>query len=149
MSSACRQRQSTNIIQELQMFCPKCRGEYVPGIAFCKRCKAELVNELPEIPQPPKLGPPAFAEMVPVAELTNQFDVAMIRGAMEGAGIDFNIRNEDLQSLIGAGFIGGTNAAVGPVYIDVRETDVTAAQQIIQEYFDRQKDSSEQTEKSG
>jgi hypothetical protein len=125
------------------MFCPKCRGEYVPGIAFCKKCNVALVNELPELPSTPKLGPPEFAEMVPVAELTSQFDVAMIRGAMEAAGIDFNIRNEDLQSLIGAGFIGGTNTAVGPVYIDVPKPDVKAAEEIVQEYFDRQKDGSE------
>ena len=28
-------------------FCPKCRAEYVEGIALCSNCQVELVNELP------------------------------------------------------------------------------------------------------
>ena len=29
------------------MYCPKCKGEFLEGFDFCKKCGVDLVEELP------------------------------------------------------------------------------------------------------
>jgi len=79
------------------MYCPKCKAEYVKGISHCPDCDVPLVKELPADLQFKKL------ELEVVFKTTKPAIIQMVRSILEDADIDYNIKSEGLQSILGLG----------------------------------------------
>jgi len=95
------------------MFCPTCGDEYQPGFDRCSDCGVALVQEKPELPEPP-------GDLVTVLETGSQSLVAVAGSILDGAGIPYIARNDRLQNLFGWGSIGtGFNLAMGMVRVQV------------------------------
>jgi len=92
--------------EEIFMFCPNCRNEFRDGFTHCKKCDKELIDILDPLPedQPVEYK---YVEMVTIAETSELFEIALIRGALESAHIRFNITNEFTQNLIATSALSG------------------------------------------
>jgi len=68
------------------MFCPKCKGEYIKGIAFCPECRVDLVDEL-------------IVEHVEdkVMELIDPVEVKFASDQIEAELVMNMLRNNDIQ----------------------------------------------------
>jgi hypothetical protein len=88
-------------IEEVWMFCPRCRAEYRPGFTRCSDCDVDLVDSL----EPKPAGPRPFAGDAPVVlgGFATAFEASIVRAALEDAGIESVIRCDDA---------GGTNPAI-------------------------------------
>jgi hypothetical protein len=78
------------------MICPKCKAEYVPGIAVCADCNVPLVDNLPEessVDSAQESGArgKGFREILIALNAT---DVALIKSILDGAGIDYYIKSD-------------------------------------------------------
>lgn len=62
----------------------------------------------------------------------NQAEFLVVESLLRAAGIQFMVKGEMLQGLIGAGQIGGNNIAV-PLEIHVLERDAAAALKLLQQ----------------
>jgi len=108
------------------MFCPKCRAEYREGISVCATCHVSLVNTLPDSPEPEGL------KIVTVYKTGNPAIIAFIKSLLEGDGIRFFVKGENIQDLYGAGRFGtGFNPIFGPVEIQVDEKDSERATELL------------------
>lgn len=82
-------------------------------------------------------GQPEFVELVTVAESGNQTLLLLVKSVLEGAGIPFYAKGEDLQHLFGVGQLAlGYNPIVGPVRIQVRQPDAARARKLLLEFLD-------------
>jgi hypothetical protein len=59
----------------------------------------------------------------------------LIKGALESAGIPYLAKDEELQSLFGAGLLGGFNPVTGTVKIVVEKGRAIEAKGIIEDLF--------------
>jgi len=72
------------------------------------------------------------SDIVTVFETGNAALVAMAKSLLDGAGIAYAVKNENLQNLFGGGVIGtGFNLVVGPVQIQVRRENLAAARTLL------------------
>jgi hypothetical protein len=87
-------------------FCPKCRSEYRPGFTECADCGVDLVDTLPDMPQPGELDLETF---VPLRSYPTRMHAEMVKEALTNEGIPAIIRGTEL---FGAGT--GLGSAVSP-----------------------------------
>ena len=89
------------------MYCPKCSTEYRESFSQCSECDVDLVHERPPKPEP------QYAELVAVFGGGSN-SAAVVRGFVEGAGIELWTREEGSHSVF---------PNLGPVEINVRVKD--------------------------
>ncbi|MDI6711969.1 MAG: DUF2007 domain-containing protein [Anaerosomatales bacterium] len=109
------------------MYCPQCRSEYVSGIAECPECGVALAEALPEPTR-------QQAESEPVVVFaTGRSDlIALAKSILMSAGIEFSVRNEEVQDLFGYGrFPGGSSILMGPIEISVAEEHASDARALL------------------
>ena len=68
------------------MYCPQCGCEYRDGFSECADCRVSLLAGTP----PQKTGDPAL-DLVVVLETNDSFQLALVKGLLEEAGIPFFI----------------------------------------------------------
>jgi hypothetical protein len=59
--------------------------------------------------------------------------MAFARSLLDGEGIDYTVRGENLQDLFGMGRLGGYNYVTGPAEIWVRADDAERARALLDE----------------
>ena len=77
------------------LFCPECSAEYTSDVSICADCQVELVPERP---------PEDAAEYIDwevVQEIPNEFVGNLIKGVLEGEGIDAVVRPHEISALGG------------------------------------------------
>ncbi|HMD68531.1 MAG TPA: DUF2007 domain-containing protein, partial [Chitinivibrionales bacterium] len=123
----------------LPLHCSSCGATYPKGVTRCPDCKKPLVtyksaDDLRE-------GRPEYldAEAVVVHETSHLPELVLIKGALEAAHIPYNAKGEELQSLFGAGLLGGFNPVTGTVKIEVEKRRADEARQIIEDLFGNNK----------
>ena len=70
------------------MFCPNCRTEYREGFTVCADCHIDLVDALPEKPEP------EFIDFKEVLTTYNPGDVAFIKSLLESEEIQYFFKGE-------------------------------------------------------
>jgi predicted nucleic acid-binding Zn-ribbon protein len=109
------------------MFCPRCGDEYQQGIERCPDCGVALVLELPKDPEPSPFQP------VTVLTTGDPLRIEMVKAALDSAGIDYWVRGQGLQDLMGGGRLGtGYSVAFGPARVDVDPENEADARRIIE-----------------
>jgi hypothetical protein len=74
------------------------------------------------------------SDFVTVFETGNAALIAMAKSLLDGAGIAYIVKGENLQDLFGGGVIGtGFNLVVGPAQIQVQREDQEAARDLLAE----------------
>jgi hypothetical protein len=108
------------------MYCPSCGEKFDWTVTECPECGVELVETRP--------GPPAD----PSIELTTVFSsgdpalIALAKSLLEAEDIEYFIRAEAVQDLLGWGRIGaGYNIATGPTEFVVRDDDAERARELL------------------
>ena len=76
-------------------FCPECGAEYTADVSICADCQVELVLE-----RPPE-DTAAYIEWEAVQEIPNEFVGNLIKGVLEGEGIDAVVRPHEISALGG------------------------------------------------
>ncbi len=103
------------------MFCPQCGAEYREELSQCRECGGVLVPAL-------RSGEaPEWAEFVTVLLTRDHSELAIAKSLLEGAGIPFFARNEEVESLI----------AAGPIELQVRPEDEAEARDLLREVNER------------
>lgn len=78
------------------MFCPRCRSEYVAGIAVCSDCGISLVENIPESAKAPL---PEGFKFIEILETYNFSDIAMMKSLLEGNGIEYLLLGETFNQV--------------------------------------------------
>jgi Putative prokaryotic signal transducing protein len=107
------------------MFCPKCGEEFSWDVMVCPKCDVDTVDRLPG-PEPTP-----DARIVPVFATGDAGRIALAQSLLEGEGIDYFVRNDNLQDLFGLGRITAFNPVVGASQIWVREDDADRARELL------------------
>jgi hypothetical protein len=111
------------------MFCPQCRQEYREGVAACNECGRALVGTLPAMGD----DETEWVDLVTVLKTSDLAATKVVKSLLEAEGIPCILRGEGLQDLWGLGRAGtGFNVAAGPVQVQVRPQDATAAVELIE-----------------
>lgn len=109
------------------MYCPQCRSEYVSGIAECPECGVGLVQKLSQPARPQPTSEPVVVFATGRSDL-----IALAKSILMSAGIEFSVRNEEVQDLFGYGrFPGGSSLLMGPIEIAVAEEDASDARALL------------------
>ena len=116
------------------MYCPKCRSEYREGFDTCADCQVALVAELPPEPEG------EYADLVTVLNAADEVEVSLATSLLETAQIRHLAKGEGLQDLFGIGRVGGFNAMVGPVEIQVLPEDAHAARKVLKKMHEENRD---------
>lgn len=66
-------------------------------------------------------------DLIRIFDASDAAVIPLVKSLLEGEQIDFMVRGEAVQDLIGWGRIGGANYAVGPVEFWVRPEDAERA----------------------
>jgi|WetSurMetagenome_2_1015567.scaffolds.fasta_scaffold00249_23 hypothetical protein len=121
--------------ERLPLHCSSCGAVYPQGILKCPDCKKTLVSY--RTPDDLRNGRPEYleAEAVVVHETSHLPELVLIKGALEAARIPYNAKGEELQSLFGAGLLGGFNPVTGTVKIVVEKSRADEAREIIGDLF--------------
>ncbi len=106
------------------MFCPKCRQEYLPGIAHCETCGAALVAEL----EPESADEAEWLELVTVLETADPLRMEVVRSLLEAEQIPCVVDGENARRAIG--LIGG-EGGLGPWRVQVPAELADAARELI------------------
>jgi len=113
------------------MICPKCHTEYRPGFTECADCKVSLVEGTREDLEDEK----NYVKLVPIMQIGNQTDAAVVKSILGGADILFNIKNDGVQNLIGLGAVGfGFNPLTGPMVVEVEEERAEEAKILLADF---------------
>ncbi len=75
------------------MFCPKCKAEYVEGVAQCADCRVPLVAVLP--PESDHTG----EGFVRILSTYNAGDVMIIRSILEGTDILYHFEGKSFNDI--------------------------------------------------
>ena len=81
------------------MICPECKEEYRNGFTTCADCGAKLVSTLPFETTPDPAQEIDHNTLVPVLETHNQADIAIIKSALEAAGIMYHFSGESFHMM--------------------------------------------------
>jgi hypothetical protein len=109
------------------MICPKCEQEFPWHVMVCPTCDVDTVDQLP------RTGP----EPAPEAELASVLAtgdaglIAVAKSLLEAEGIEFFVRGDGLQDLVGFGRITGYSYAFGPAEFWVRAEDADRARELL------------------
>ena len=103
------------------MVCPQCGAEYRGKILQCRECGGMLV------PAPSQGETPEWIDLVTVLLTRDHSELAIAKSLLEGAGIPFFARNEEVESLI----------AAGPVEVQVRPADAAEARDLLRDLNER------------
>lgn len=77
-------------------------------------------------------GDPDELDLVTVLATGNPALIALARSLLESAGIEFIVKGEGIQDLVGLGRVGsGFNVALGAVEIQVRAEDAADARAVL------------------
>ena len=109
------------------MFCPKCEGEYVPGVRRCPTCDVPLVDA-------PASASRQAAQPEPVTVFSSGDAglIALAKSILHAANIGFGVCGEGVQDLFGYGrFPLGHSVAVGPVRLVVAHEDAADAREFL------------------
>jgi hypothetical protein len=79
------------------MFCPQCGAEYQEGVGECADCGVPLVI------QPPAEEEAEWVDFVTVLTTRDHAELAVAKSLLEGEGIPFFARNEEVENLMAAG----------------------------------------------
>ncbi len=83
-------------------------------------------------------------KLVTIFTPADEPELLIIKSLLDGADIQYLIKNEKVKSLFGLGKIGGDfNLSMGPVSIQVNQEDVDQAKQILDDYLKNQSPDSE------
>ena len=104
-------------------FCPQCKAEYTQGISICADCQVEL------IPERPLEDTVEYADWESVQRVHNEVVGNMIKGVLEGAGIDVVLRSHVIIAH------GGISAKSYWGDILVHSDHLEKAKEIIDEYL--------------
>ena len=77
------------------LFCPECSAEYISDVSICADCQVELASERP---------PEDTAEYIDwevVQEIPSEFVGNLIKGVLDGEGIDAVVRPHEISALGG------------------------------------------------
>ena len=107
------------------MVCPECGEEYSWDVMVCPTCDVDTVDRLPGPEPTPDV------ELVPVFAAGNAALVAVAKSLLEGEEIDYMVRSENVQNLVGLGQATGFSYAMGPVEFWVRADDADRAQALL------------------
>jgi predicted nucleic acid-binding Zn-ribbon protein len=120
---------------DLPLHCSSCGAVYPKGITRCPDCRKPLVTY--KSADNLREGTPEYldAEAVVVHETSHLPELVLIKGALEAAHIPYNAKGEELQSLFGAGLLGGFNPVTGTVQIIVEKSRAEEAREIINDLF--------------
>lgn len=97
------------------MFCPQCGAEYQDGIDDCADCGVKLSTE------PSPRSAPEWVEFVTVLTTRDHSELAVAKSLLEGEGIPFFAKNEEMENLL----------AAGPVEIQVPPEHASAATDLL------------------
>lgn len=98
------------------MFCPQCGAEYQEGIRDCADCNVRLVAE------PPPANEPEWVDFVTVLTTRDHAELAVAKSLLEGEGIPFFAKNDEVENLI----------ATGPVEVQVPPDYEQAAKNLLE-----------------
>jgi len=113
--------------------CPRCNSEYEDDASRCVDCEAELVEGPADDP---------IEEVHPESDLEgvyatgNPAIIPLIKSLLTDAGIEFMVKGESIQDVIGWGRLGGFNNIAGPVEFFVASEDALTAREILQHLDD-------------
>lgn len=114
-----------------------------PPIGACSRCgrsiaRNQVHNECSQCgePFPPEilrvLGAQTHeATLVPILRTGDPGLIPLAKSLLEGEGIEYLVRGENLQDLFGAGRLGGYNYVTGPAEFLVRTEDAERARMLL------------------
>ena len=72
------------------MFCPKCKAEYKPGFTHCATCDVDLVETLPQDPEPA----PTYVDYEEILGTHNPADIALIKSFLDAEGLTYYFHGE-------------------------------------------------------
>ena len=75
--------------------------------------------------------PSASESLVTIHASDDLAQQGVVRAALDAAGIQFFVRHDQLQHLVGYGQIGGFNLAVGPTEVQVAQSDARQARDLV------------------
>jgi hypothetical protein len=78
------------------MFCPKCKAEYRDGFNTCSDCGVQLVGRLPDEPSENVCE---HHTLVRLYAPDNEIELALLKGILEDAGINYYVRNDIFGSM--------------------------------------------------
>jgi len=83
------------------MICPKCKAEYVRGVAVCADCGISLVDRLPEdeTGDNEKDSAEETAEYVEIFITFSAAEIAMVKSLLDSAGIDYHLYGEQFAAV--------------------------------------------------
>lgn len=70
------------------MFCPQCKAEYKPQYTRCATCDVDLVDALPQDPEP------TFVPYEEILGTHNPADIALIRSFLDAEGLTYYFHGE-------------------------------------------------------
>ena len=104
-------------------FCPECGSEYTSDVSICVDCQVELVPE--RLPA----DTVEYVDWEVVQEIPNEFVGNLIKGVLEGEGIDAVVRPYEISALAGIRL----ESEWGEVLVHADQ--VQQAQTIVQDYL--------------
>lgn len=108
------------------MICPECTREFPWHVLVCPHCGVDLVERLPGP------DPNPAAELVSVWSSGDAGLVGLAKSLLDAEGIDYVVKNEGIQDLIGGGRgLRGLNPVTGPVEFLVRVQDAERVGEIL------------------
>ena len=111
------------------MFCPTCGKEFPWHVMVCPTCDVDTIDKLPS--EGP--APTPDAELVSVLATGDSGLIAVAKSLLEGAGIDYFVRGDGLQDLVGLGRITGFSYAFGPAEVWVRAEDAEQVRELLKD----------------
>jgi hypothetical protein len=114
-----------------------------PPIGTCSRCGRSIAS-IPPAGQCPQCGEPlppeilaatgvqaSEAELVPVLRTGDAGLIPLAKSVLEGEGIEYLVRGENIQDLFGLGRLGGYNYVTGPTEFWVHAEDAEHARTLL------------------
>jgi hypothetical protein len=88
-------------------------------------------------------------KLVTVFKTGNHGTIAIIKSILDEAGLEFSVKGEGIQDLIGAGIFGvGFNPITGPVEFQVLEENEEYAKELLKDMSDNPETTEDETEES-
>ena len=100
------------------MFCLKCKSEFIEGLTVCPVCKINLVDELPQEPEP------VFVDYTEILATYNPADIAFLKSLLDSEGIIYFFKGEHFMYL---------RPLADPVRLMVRVDQVEQAVELLQD----------------